>query len=110
MSCWLCALRKWTSLLTLAFEQAKILTHVRCHMDDARIAVETGGSEELCAVWTWESNKASRRLGYRYWHLPTIDATFTRKEYGLHKGTLAIEQPQSMRRTVDAYPYAGYGH
>ena len=23
--------------------KAKILTHIRCHMDDARIAVETGG-------------------------------------------------------------------
>ena len=24
--------------------KAKILTHIRCHMDDARIAVETGAS------------------------------------------------------------------
>lgn len=24
--------------------KSKILTHIRCHMDDARIAVETGGS------------------------------------------------------------------
>ena len=48
--CRLCALTKQAVLLTLASEQAKILTHVRCHMDDARIAVETGGSEELCDV------------------------------------------------------------
>ena len=37
---------KPTPLLTSATKQAKILTHVRCHMDDARIAVETGGSQE----------------------------------------------------------------
>lgn len=40
-------LEKPTLLLTLASKKAKILTHVRCHMDDARIAVETGGLEEL---------------------------------------------------------------
>lgn len=79
-------------------------------MDDARVAVETGGLEELYDVWTRESNKASRRLGHRYWHLPTIDATFTRKEHGLHKGTWAIEQLKAMRSIVDAYFYAGYGH
>jgi homocitrate synthase len=27
--------------------KAKILTHIRCHMDDARIAVETG----MCSSW-----------------------------------------------------------
>lgn len=27
--------------------KSKILTHIRCHMDDARIAVETG---EYCAI------------------------------------------------------------
>ncbi len=48
--CWLCAVKNPRLLLTLASEQAKILTHVRCHMDDARIAVETGGSEELYDV------------------------------------------------------------
>ena len=37
---------KPTLSLILASKQAKILTHVRCHMDDARIAVETGGLEE----------------------------------------------------------------
>ena len=45
--CCLCALKEPTLLLTLSSGQAKILTHVRCHMDDARIAVETGGSEKL---------------------------------------------------------------
>ena len=57
-----------------------------------------------------ESNEASRRLGYRYWHLSPIDATFTRKEHGLHKGMLAIEQSQALRRIIDAYSFAGYGH
>ena len=57
-----------------------------------------------------ESNNGSRRLGYRYWHLPTIDATFTREEHGLHKGTLAMEESHAMRSIVDAYFYAGYGH
>lgn len=28
--------------MALTKKQAKILTHVRCHMDDARLAVETG--------------------------------------------------------------------
>lgn len=79
-------------------------------MDDARVAVETGGSQKLYDVWTWESNTASRRLGYRYWHLPTIDATFTRKEHGLYKGTLAMEQSHAMTSIVDAYLYSGHGH
>lgn len=79
-------------------------------MDDARIAVETGGSEELYDLYMWESNKASRRLGYRYWHLPTTDATFTRKEHGLHKSESAIERSQALRSIVDAYSYAGNGH
>ena len=79
-------------------------------MDDARVAVETGGLEELYDVWTWVSNKSSRWFGYCYWHLAAIDATFTRKEHGLHKGTWAIEQSRAMRSIVDAYSYAGYGH
>ena len=28
--------------------KAKILTHIRCHMDDARIAVETGSLRLDC--------------------------------------------------------------
>ena len=79
-------------------------------MDDARVAVETGGSQKFYDVWMWESNKASRRLGYRYWHLPTIDATFTRKEHGLHKGTSAMGHSHAMTSIVDAYFDAGYGH
>lgn len=33
--------------------KSKILTHIRCHMDDARIAVETGTwvSQARCANW-----------------------------------------------------------
>ena len=31
--------------------KAKILTHIRCHMDDARIAVETGMNGSLFCYW-----------------------------------------------------------
>ena len=32
--------------------KAKILTHIRCHMDDARIAVETGMGNFLFCYWS----------------------------------------------------------
>ena len=31
--------------------KSKILTHIRCHMDDARIAVETGAFLSAWGVW-----------------------------------------------------------
>jgi len=32
--------------------KAKILTHIRCHMDDARIAVETGMGRSPFCYWS----------------------------------------------------------
>ena len=36
--------------------KAKILTHIRCHMDDARIAVETGRADRIGQNETGQSD------------------------------------------------------
>jgi len=38
------------AICKLGLKRTKILTHIRCHMDDARIAVETGKHSFLYTV------------------------------------------------------------
>ena len=40
--------------------KAKILTHIRCHMDDARIAVETGTSYATLATMNRRTEERTR--------------------------------------------------
>lgn len=37
--------------------KSKILTHVRCHMDDAKMAIETGISRYFLIEWNYHINR-----------------------------------------------------
>ena len=64
--------------------KAKILTHIRCHMDDARIAVETGALLFPLNFRTSAHLVRCRWCRCCYWHILVPSRILARQGYDVH--------------------------